>query len=421
MSIAEAEKKRALFAAAERALGRAPEKSWYVPGRIEVLGKHTDYAGGPSLVGTVERGMCAVAAGRGDATARVVDASRQQTAEFPLSADIAIPSGWANYVATVVRRVARNFPEASRGVDIAFASDLPHAAGLSSSSALVVAIFTAIADANRLGEMFAAPEDLAAYLACIENGQSYRELAGDRGVGTFGGSEDHTAILCCRAGELSEYRFCPVDLVRRVAMPSDWIFVIASSGVKASKAGAARERYNRASLAAAAVLEIWNRQPGRCDTSLNAALCSSPDAADHIRSALRQARHPQFSADDLLRRFEHFVIERVLVAAAADAFAAADAAGLGALVDRSQLGAEQLLGNQVPETVALARSARELGAIAASAFGAGFGGSVWALTTRDDAERFLHHWRAQYASSFPGPAKQAEFFLTHAGPGMTRI
>ena len=60
----------------------------------------------------------------------------------------------------------------------------------------------------------------------------------------------------------------------------------------------------------------------------------------------------------------------------------------GKLVDESQVAAEELLGNQVPETISLAKHARALGAYAASAFGAGFGGSVWALVSRSEAEQF---------------------------------
>jgi galactokinase len=71
--------------------------------------------------------------------------------------------------------------------------------------------------------------------------------------------------------------------------------------------------------------------------------------------------------------------------------------------------------------VALARSAREMGAMAASAFGAGFGGSVWALVKRSEAFAFLSEWRAQYARAFPGHSKQSEFFITGAGPGLTRL
>ena len=83
------------------------------------------------------------------------------------------------------------------------------------------------------------PESLAGYLATIENGRSFGALAGDRGVGTFGGSEDHTAILCCRPDTLSQYRFGPVARERDVPMPADHAFVVAFSGVVAEKTGAA--------------------------------------------------------------------------------------------------------------------------------------------------------------------------------------
>src|SRR5207237_3528995 len=137
------------------------------------------------------------------------------------------PTHWSNYPFTVMRRVARNFPEELRGVDLAFASDLPPAAGLSSSSALIVATFLALADANDLtnrAEYAAAvrgAEDLAAYLGAIENGSSFRDLAGDRGVGTQGGSEDHTALLCARPRALVQYAFAPIRFERAVRLPND--------------------------------------------------------------------------------------------------------------------------------------------------------------------------------------------------------
>jgi galactokinase len=423
MTVEEALRKDALFSAAERALGRPCSRGWFVPGRIEVLGKHTDYAGGPSLVCAAERGICAVAVPRPDRVVRVMDAKWAQAVELSLSPDVGIHKGWANYAATVVRRVARNFPDAGRGVDIAFAGDLPQSAGLSSSSALMIAIFIALADANRLAndrrfiDTWNFPERLAGYLACIENGQSYGEYEGDRGVGTFGGSEDHTAILCSRSGHLSQYRFSPARLERQVALPDEWAFVIASSGVESHKTGAARDLYNRASLAAKAVLETWNAASHRSDVTLDLALRHAPGAAEKVREALSNADRRDFSADELLRRFDHYALEaHELVPAAAAAFAAQDAARLGEIVDRSQSAAEGLLSNQVPETSALARSARGLGAIAASAFGAGFGGSVWALVARSSARSFLRQWQSCYAATFPATAGAAEFFLSGAGP-----
>ena len=91
------------------------------------------------------------------------------------------------------------------------------------------------------------------------------------------------------------------------------------------------------------------------------------------------------------------------------------------LVDQSQAAAEALLQNQVPETIWLAKEARSLGAYAASAFGAGFGGSIWALVRREDANKFANGWRESYVASPHPAAAKAEFFITAAGPPLTRV
>jgi galactokinase len=85
------------------------------------------------------------------------------------------------------------------------------------------------------------------------------------------------------------------------------------------------------------------------------------------------------------------------------------------------LNAERMLHNQIPETVFLARRARELGAVAASAFGAGFGGSVWALVSRGQAEALAVRLAADYRARFPQHADLAEAFATLAGPPAATI
>lgn len=193
-----------------------------MPGRIELLGKHTDYAGGRSLLAACERGLVIGMRPRDDAVVTFLDAGTRAEARFAMDPDLVPLTGrWAGYPMTVARRLARNFPNARRGADLVLASDLPSAAGLSSSSALIIATFLALADANALSdtpawrEHLATPESLAGYLGCVENGQDFGPLTGELGVGTFGGSQDHTAILCCHAGALSQYRFCPVTFEGR--------------------------------------------------------------------------------------------------------------------------------------------------------------------------------------------------------------
>ena len=423
-----------LFARAAAALGRRHGLRLWVPGRIEFLGKHTDYAGGRSLICAVERGLAVVAAARDDRKVRLTDAVSTEHVEIEMSPTLPPADGsWANYAITVARRIARNFPGPLRGADIAFASDLPPAAGLSSSSALVVATFLAIADLNALGahEEYRASlpnaDDLAGYLGAVEGGAPFGSLAGDRGVGTFSGSQDHTAILCSRAGALVQYAFAPVRFERVVPLPNDHVFVIGASGVLAEKTGAALELYNRQARRVHALVDRWRASTGRSDATLADVLASDSGAIDRLRRILRDPALASSAADgfdvtDLVTRLDQFAIESLeIIPAAGDALERGNLAALGELVDRSQRGAELLLGNQVPETFHLARSARSLGAVAASAFGAGFGGSVWALVKRSDAASFLQCWQEAYESRFPGPAERASFFVTAAGPAAMRL
>lgn len=428
------ETRTAQFARARAALRLAGVSApvaagFFVPGRIEVLGKHTDYAGGRSLLCAVERGFAIVAAPRPDHLIHIINADSGKAVTCGIDPALVPKLGhWSNYPATVVRRLARNFEAFDGGADVAFTSDLPPAAGMSSSSSLLIAVFLAVAEVNDLAaspayaEAITSTEDLASYLACIENGQSFRGLTGDTGVGTSGGSEDHTAILCSRPGALAQYRFAPVCLERRISLGDGLAFVVASSGVPARKTGDAREVYNRASRLASRVLSVWHEAKGAGAASLQAAVEERPEAREEMRLLLAGAGTDEYPAAALLDRFDQFCVESLeLIPAAGDALERGDLRTFGSLVDASQLAAERWLRNQVPETVTLARLAREQGAWAASAFGAGFGGSVWALVRRDEAARFAAGWAQSYAAQFPAHAARGGFLVSRPGPAAYRV
>jgi galactokinase len=420
------------LAATERALATlrpsGQVERLFVPGRIEVLGKHTDYAGGRSLTCAVERGFTVAFAPRPDRSLRVVDASDGRTVEFPLAPDLDPAVGhWSNYPMTVARRLARNFPGLARGADVAFLSTLPRAAGLSTSSALVTATYLVLDAVNDLSARpeyraeIGGREALAGYLGSIENGRAFGRLAGDHGVGTFGGSEDHTAILLSEAGHLGCYRYGPVRRLRQIRLADELVFVVGASGIAARKTGAARDRYNRASALVAAVVGEWRAATGGSEDTLGEILSSAPDAAGRLR-AIVSASRGAFAPQDLQRRLDHFLVEEgEVLPAALDALEAGALDEFGRLADRSQEAAETLLGNQVPETIALARLARERGALAASAFGAGFGGSVWALTGASDARTFAEAWARAYAAEWPEASASGAFFVTRPARGAGRL
>jgi galactokinase len=188
----------------------------------------------------------------------------------------------------------------------------------------------------------------------------------------------------------------------------------------AQKTAGAREAYNRAAALSAGLIERWRAVTGRDDATLYEAVTSEPNAYARLREALGTPRADGFTPAELEARLDQFVDETlVLIPAAFGALEAGDVAAFGRAVDRSQRGAEKGLRNQVPETIDLVRLARSLGAHAASAFGAGFGGSVWAIVPRGSAEGFSTEWERQYGTRHQH--KAAAFFVTEAGPPVVRL
>ena len=399
--------------------------SLWVPGRIEVFGKHTDYAGGRSLLCAVEQGFCVRVAPRTDLRVVVTDPATGREVSTHIDPSVTAPDGhWSNYVVTVVRRIARNFPDARFGADIAFSSDLPLAAGVSSSTALMIAIFGALSAVNRLAERriwrreLSTAAALATYLGSVENGGTFGTLDGDSGVGTLGGCQDQTAILCAERGRVVEYSWLPVHRHRAIPLPTSHVFVIGASGVVAEKSAGAREQYNRASLLVRRLLDAWNAQTRTPERSLSGVMRTGNGAWQAMRELARTAADEEYPADALQNRLEQFMLETYsVIPGASTAFAKRDWPALGSCAAISMQGAADWLGNQIPETMTLVREARAHGAIAASAFGAGFGGSVWTFVAADQAERFLDGWRTAYLGEFPAHAQHAMFFTTVAGPG----
>lgn len=425
---------RSLLREAHQALDEAEvpthgRRAWIVPGRIEVLGKHVDYAGGRSLLCTVERGIIVVARKRDDRQVVLRDARRREAISLSLDSNARGSVPWSIYPRTVLNRLVRNFGDAMHGADFALASNLPSAAGVSSSSALTVGLtlaFAALCDlpAHPLWQ-HALPDRpaLAGYVGALENGMDYGLLTGEKGVGTMGGAQDQTAILCSERGKLEVFSWAPVRYEQSVAWPSTHTFVVGVSGVVAAKTGAAKERYNRAARTAHRLVDAWNATGGtQVRTLRDAFLAASGDAPlDEVPTSLvhaaEAAANTEFSAAHLVGRLGQFFDETfVIVPQAAAALARGDLTEFGRLVDKSQAGAERALENQIAETVHLQRYARELGATAASAFGAGFGGAVWAMIPSEEAERFASRWRDRYLRVHHSASHRSQFFVTAPSP-----
>merc|ERR1711865_1147136 len=456
-----AEKVSLFVAAASRLLamgisGDTPANGFYVPGRIEVMGKHTDYAGGRSLLAAASKSFCVVSTDREDNVCRIFtnrtgstdpaelaamaacteDSDNQAT--LTLSPELTTDSAWANYPAMTLRRLCRNFGEL-QGVDMAIECDIPEASGMSTSSAMICTMFVVMDARNNLQEKPAfkenlkSKEDFYGYLGCCENGQNFNDaLTGDKGVGTFGGSEDHTAIMSCTSLSLNMFSYCPTLFLGNVQWPEDLTFVIASSGAVAEKTGAAMGSYNNAAFLARDCTRAWNKSTSNTAAFL-AQACTQIEGSHEEKLEAMSAEiakfdkgefpevdgEPKWSEGVLVPRFEQFYREsEVLVPQFAEALKANDHAALSAVAAESQDRTDNQLKNLVPETQWLPKAAMENGAVAASAFGAGFGGSVWAIVQKAKADEFKAAWQAAYEGKFEAAKNPAcRFFSMVPGPG----
>ncbi|MEJ7757225.1 MAG: galactokinase family protein [Nocardioidaceae bacterium] len=161
---------------------------WTAPGRVNLIGEHLDYNGGPVLPIAIDRSTTVKARTREDDRVRVWSAGRDASVEFAVASAPGDVQGWAGYVAGVVwacRQSGLDVP----GVDVVVDSDVPVGAGLSSSAALECAVALAVVD---LVGVDLDPIDLALIGQRAENDY----------VGVPCGSMDQLASACGRQGTL---------------------------------------------------------------------------------------------------------------------------------------------------------------------------------------------------------------------------
>jgi len=353
MSAAAAARARRAFA---DAFGGAPALVARAPGRVNLIGEHTDYNEGFVLPAAIGADTCVAARARGDGRIRAVAADYPgPAAAFATAAAFTRGDapGWEVYL----RAMAAALAQAGRpvpGAEIAIAGDIPRGAGLSSSASLCVALGTALAalaeaplDANGLAAIAQAAENDFVGVRCGIMDQ----LASAHGIA------GHAVLIDCRT------RAC-----RPVAMPGDAAILIVHSGVER---GLVAGEYN-----------ARRRQCERAAEKLGAAALRDVDAA-----ALAAAG-PRLTPLELARA-HHVVSENARVLAAAEALAAGELAALGGLMAASHASMRDDFAISHPAVDALVAELTGLigGNGGARMTGGGFGGAVVALvpTARADA------------------------------------
>ncbi len=350
------------------------------PGRVNLIGEHIDYAGLPVLPMAVQRRVRIFVRPRADRTVRVAN---RDSAFAPRTFTIAneiepFPTGdWGNYVKAAVQHVERRYGPIT-GFDALIDSALPVAAGLSSSSALVIATgLTALAVSRHEAPIL----DLAEGLALAE-----------QYVGTRGGGMDQAISLGAKQGAAARIDFAPLHLTY-VPVPHEWRFVVASSLVAAEKSGAVQEAYNnrRHDVESALALLVGDagRWPGIDSYRDIVAL-----PADEIDEAI--ASMPE---GVLRRRFRHVVREGARVLAAEQAMRRSDMMLFGRLMCDSHTSLRDDFEVSRAELNQMVDIALEAGAAGARLTGAGFGGCIVALSDRVTADAIVNALRERYYAS----------------------
>jgi galactokinase len=360
----------------ERRFGGAPPRLVRAPGRVNLIGEHIDYADLPVLPMALEQGLELAFRPRADARVRLATSlAGLAPAEFELDAHIApSPAGaWDNYAKAAAQALARDLGLA-RGLDGFVHADLPAAAGLSSSAALVVAVAAALLGAN---ERSLAPLELAEFCAAAE-----------RYVGTRGGGMDQAACVLGRAGHALRLDFAPLR-ARALPIPDGWRFVVAHSLVRADKSGAARAAYNRRR----SEVEELRRRLGGARTWPQ--LCEP-----HARAEVLE-RAEECLDNRLLARFRHVRGEAERVERACVALERGDARVFGLLLDASHASLRDDFGVSHPALDELVELARAGGAHGARLTGAGFGGSIVALVDAARADELVAFLERRFHAARP--------------------
>jgi galactokinase len=320
-----------------------------VPGRVNLIGEHIDYHNLPVLPMAIQRSIRVAYRVRKDRQIRAASTIYGDRAfEWTPQLEASAPGDWVNYVKAAAQAIEGKW-QLAFGIDAAVVSDLPPAAGLSSSSALLVAVTLALLRANGIEASF---EDL---MAVLPEGEYF--------VGTRGGGMDHAAVLAGRPGCALLIHFSPVS-VTPVPIPKDWAFLVAHSLSTAEKSGALKAEYNARRAAGSRAL-------ARLGFSSFAVALKEHGIAELERRASSSL------ADDLERRcFLHVATEAARVGQAVVALQHSDAEEFGRILNAGHASLRDQLRVSCPALDSVTRAALASGALGARLTGAGFGGCV---------------------------------------------
>lgn len=358
-------------------MGSMTQVTAFAPGRVEILGNHTDYNGGVVLSAALQLGITAKGRRLSDGEIRLSSSGVPRVAEIQRAGSLRRTGEWIDYPLGVAEMLAQAGAEVG-GFEAIYESTLPVGAGLSSSAALEVATAVLL---TRLYPLEISRMDLAKLCRRAEN-----EFVGvncgllDQASSVFG-KKDHLVYLDCRS-----------EAVDAIPFPSHLGLLIINSGVKHALTGG---EYNE-----------------RREQCFEAARLMGVAALRDVSSAqLEAAEMPESTR----RRARHVVGENERVFLAIDALRSGCPEDLGPLMSASHRSSMENFENSTPELDLLVSLANaQKGCLGARLTGGGFGGAIVALVEIEAAESVRVAVESAYASQ---TSHKAIGVLCRAGDG----
>lgn len=338
--------------------GHEVEVMAFAPGRVEVLGNHTDYNEGCVLSAATPFGTCFAIAGREDGIVRLTAGDIMETVEFPVSEPRPSRENfWSNYVKGVQAGLNAK-QRCDRGYDAMFIGNIPLGAGLSSSAALEMAAGLAMAEFHKI-----AIDKIE--LARIGQ-QAEHEFAGVRC-----GLMDQLTSLYGESDSLVWSDFRSLE-IRSVSIGSEISLLMCNTSV----------RHNLNDGA-------YNERREACERAAKYFATVLPHPVTALRDVSWEEwqRHRGGLDDITARRAAHPIAENERVQAGVEMLRQKNLEGFGKLMFESHESSRRYFENSCPELDTLVDAAAATpGVLGARLSGGGFGGSVVVLVWREEAD-----------------------------------
>ncbi len=357
------------------------------PGRVDVMGSHTDYNEGFILACTVDRDIIAGARARRDGVINLYSLNTGLEVRVHLDKLVSDPEhGWANYAKGVIRELLE-LKVPLTGLDLAVHGEIPVGGNLSSSAALEAVTCEAVLGVTDTElplwervQLCLRAENLFVGLPCGIMDQ----------FTVFMGAEKKALLLDCRSLEFVEIPFA-----------DDAVLMVIDSGLgRALVAGKYQERVRECTEA----VKILKRRARRIKALRDASLADLEESREEL-------------GETLYRRARHVVTENERVQRAGQAMRAADMAELGRTMEEGYESSRGDYDNSIPELDQLhGLCAGIAGVYGVRICGAGWGGCLLALVARESAAGFQDEVLRRYLEQ-TGRRAQAWAVEPSAGAG----